>query len=111
MSRILKKPHTSPMSKPKFTSCKACWRRMRRLVPTHPAISRVRQSHHVGSKRKMMEKASRAPTMAPAAAEWVLMRIQLLISAHIICRMNAPARMLIMMCGMCIRDSMYRQHP
>ena len=59
-----------PMSQATTTCDKECCRNSMRLLPTTPEIKRVRQSHHSGSKPKMSEKANKAPTTPPIAAEW-----------------------------------------
>ena len=70
------------------------------LLPTIPVMSRVRHSHHTGLKLNIMENASKAPFIAPAAAAWVLILTQLLITAQTTSTARAQTRMLIMKWGM-----------
>ena len=85
------KPTKKPRSNPAFTSASE-WRRSNsRLLPTQPAMTSVAQSHHIGLKWKMNEKAMSAPLTAPAAAECVLILYQQFTNAQAICT-NSEAR-------------------
>ena len=77
-------PTTAPVRKPSTTCESVCWRSIMRLVPTAPANTRMKQSHHVGLKSKMKDKAIRAPKKPPIAAVWVLIFHQMLMMAQTI---------------------------
>ena len=82
---MMTNPQNSPTMNPVVTCAKVCCRRIILLLPTMPAMIRTRQSHQMGLKAKMTEKASRAPVKPPMAAVWVEIFHQTLMSAQRTC--------------------------
>ena len=96
MFSIVAKAATKPSKKPVVTCASECWRRIMRLVPTAPAMMSTRQSHHVGSKLNISEKATNAPVTPPSPAECVDIFHHLLIRAQTICMTSAAMSMELM---------------
>ena len=75
-----------------------------RLVPTMPAMTKMRQSHQTGLKSRYSAKANSAPATPPMAAVCVEIFHQTLMSAQTICTSKPATTMAPMKWGMCMRD-------
>ena len=93
---IVKKARTQPMNHPTTICESECWRNIMRLVPTIPERKRVRQNHQMGSKVKIMAKASSAPVTPPMAASCTETFHHVLMRAQTTCINTAATRILPM---------------
>ena len=85
-----------PRRKPATTCDKVCWRKIIRLLPSKPAKSSTRHTHHTGLNMNILAKPSKAPATPPMVAVWVLIFQKWFMMAQTTCMNSAASSMLLM---------------